>query len=671
MSKSDTPASGPENPSTTQTGQTTGASGLTGLIEVAVERQNDVLLISEIDGIADRIVYANAAITQHTGYSPEEVIGNTPRMFQGPDTSPETRAMIRKALDAFEPIQAEILNYRKDGTPYWTEMQISPIFDNAGQATHMVSVQRDVTEKKARNAAVRRKDERFLLALEASANAIWEWTIKTDRVEYRDETQGWSWHGEHHGHREGQGLNTLVDLVHPDDRDRVCRSLSVALDGSDALYFEAYRFRRPDGSYAEVSDRQVILRDPDGQAERVIGSILDTSEKYSLENRMPQFQRLELLGEMTSGIAHNFNNLLTVILGNVDRLRDGEPDQDTTQNTIRMIDEAAQRGAALTDHLMSFSQVEKLTLEATDIQCMIDAIEPVWRNLLPPEIHLDIQFGPDLRSVQTDPAHLEAAILNLVINARDAMPDGGDLSIRVENLEAGSELVRSQDGIEASHYVVITVADTGTGMPPEDVASAFDPFFTTKAPGKGTGLGLSSAYGFIRQSGGFITLESTVGRGTTINLFVRVADDAPAPSVPATRKSPLKDGGHRILVVDDDALVREYVQTLLVALNYKITTAANGAEALQLLAEDPHFDLLFTDILMEGGMSGLDLARQTKALYPDLPILFTSAYPDLSELPLDGPLDTPRILRKPYRARDLSVAVMAAINTADLPRSED
>ena len=631
------------------------------LIQIAVARQNDVLIITAVEGTRDRIVYVNDAITQHSGYSPAEVIGNTPRMFQGPDTSRETLDLIRSAVDSQSPIRAELLNYRKDGSTYWIEINISPIFNPAGKATHMVAAQRDITERKVMQEVMQRTDQRFLLALEASANAIWEWSIASDSFEYRDEMPGRSWHGRHHGVIRGQGLGPLLELVHPDDRDRVARAMQSELKACTPLRIEEYRLRRPNGSYAHVSDRHFILRGPDGVAERMIGSILDISAERELDRRMGQSERLALMGEMTGGIAHNFNNLLTVILGNVDRLRGDDLDAEARQATLRMIDDAAQRGAALTEHLMTFSQVDKLTLKPTDIHRLIDSLSPVCRNLLPPDIDFDILQEDGLWPVSTDPTHLEAAILNLVINARDAMPDGGKLTIAVENLEQGSAVIRARDGVDPSRYVVIRVSDTGTGMSPETVKAAFDPFFTTKPQGKGTGLGLSSAYGFMQQSGGFMRLSSTLGEGTEVRMFLRVADKLPLPGISQDDNVPMKDGGHHILIVDDDALVREYVRTMLASLRYRVTTASNGAEALELLASGTDFDLLFTDILMEGSMNGWELARQAQALYPDLPVLFTSAYPDLDESPAEGQARTVTILRKPYRASDLAVAILSAI----------
>lgn len=650
--------------------QGTGAADLQSLIKIAVARQNDVLIITAIDGRNDKIVYANAAIYQHSGYRPDEVVGKTPRMFQGPDTSRATRSSIRAAVDAHQPILAEILNYKKDGTPFWTEMNITPILNDSGDATHMVSVQRDVTEKKVMHETMKRRDRRFLLALEASANAIWEWNIATDEVAYRDEIPGRSWHGQSHGRKTGKGLVTFLEFVHPQERKRIQDAILLKLNGTETLHTEEYRFHRPDGSYADVSDRQFILRTADGSAERIIGTILDISDKRSLEDRMPQFQRLEVLGEMTGGIAHNFNNLLTVILGNIDRLRASNLDSTEKQNTIRMIDEAAQRGAALTEHLMSFSQVEKLSLQSIDVRKLVESISPVWRNLLPPEIYFDIRFALGLWPVRTDPVHLEAAILNLVINARDAMPDGGKLSIEIENLGEGADLVRAQKGLAQHRYVMIRVSDNGSGMSPEDLNLAFDPFFTTKPPGKGTGLGLSSAYGFLRQSGGNVSLESNLGQGTTVSIFLLAADTPPVSDKRSKPRHLLKDGGHHVLVVDDDPLVREYVRALLASLEYEISTAATGTEALALLAADDGVDLLFTDILMEGGMNGLELAQQAQSLYPDLPVLFTSAYPDLAEFLPDTQTSQLRILRKPYRARELSIAVLSALGATEAPPTD-
>ncbi len=640
------------------------------LIETAVARQNDVLIITAIEGKTDRIVYANPAIFKHSGYLPQEVIGNTPRMFQGPETSRSTRDLIRAAVDARQPVRAELLNYAKNGAQYWTEINITPILDANGRGTHMVSVQRDITERRKTREAVHSNDQRFRRALRASANAIWEWTLATDEVEYRDESAGLFWLGKHYGNTQGMGLGALFDLIHPDDRDSIEHTLMEKIAGDEHLHIAEYRFRRPDGSYADVSDRQFILRNTDGKAERLIGSLLDISEKRELENRRNQSQRLELLGEMTGGIAHNFNNLLTVILSSIDRLRDDHLEGNAVLDTIRMIDEAAQRGAALTEHLMSFSQAKALTLESVDVGRLIEQVSPVWRNLLPPEIRLDVHCDPELWPVRTDKVHLEAAILNLVINSRDAMPEGGDILIETDNIEAGSNQLRALGGENLSRYVMITVTDNGIGMSPEHVKVAFDPFFTTKAATGGTGLGLSSAHGFMRQTGGFMRLQSTPGLGTTVRIFLKTAETKPEPEIVPTLREIPADGGYCILVVDDDPLVRDYVRALLTSLNYRVKIASNGEDALEQLATDGKVDLLFTDILMDGGMNGWELAQSARALVPELPVLFTSAYPDAAKPPSQDLTGTRNMLRKPYRSRDLSMAILATLAAADGPETE-
>ena len=639
------------------------------LIEIAVARQNDVLTITAVEGKTDRIIYANPAIAKHSGYSVEEVVGNTPRMFQGPDTSRATLDLIRSAVDARQPIRAELLNYGKNGASYWTEIDITPIFDDSGQATHMVSVQRDVTARKNNRDAVQRSDKRFRLALKASANAIWEWNVATGEVEYRDEMPGLSWRGRNHGNTRGDGLRVLLDLVHPDDRDRIQQTLLVKIAGNDQLHIAEYRLRRPDGSYADVSDRQFILRNPDGTAERLIGSILDVSEKRELENRQRQSQRLELLGEMTGGIAHNFNNLLTVILGNVDRLRHDHPSGTPNPETIRLIDDAAQRGAKLTQDLMSFSHGKALTLVSVDAGRLVDQASPVWRNLLMPSIHLSIRNGPALWPVHTDKTHLEAALLNLVLNARDAMPDGGDLLVQTENIETGSDLALDDTERQASRYVMITVSDTGVGMPPEHVKAALDPFFTTKAPGEGTGLGLSSAHGFLQQSGGFIRLQSSPGKGTSVRVLLPADDNPPEPEVETGVGTLPPDGSYCILVVDDDPLVSEFVQAALTSLGHTVMMASNGFDALQLLGTGSKIDLLFTDILLDSAMNGWQLAILAQALFPGLPVLFTSADPDSAKPPTQALTGAINLLRKPYRIHDLSGAVVSAITAAEEPES--
>lgn len=634
------------------------------LIEHALAVQSDVLIITAVEGRSERIVYANPAIEAHSGYSVAEVIGKSPKMFQGPETSRQTLDRIRSAIDECRPVRAELLNYGKSGASYWTEIDISPIFDAGGKASHMVAVQRDVTQRNLTYEAARRSDQRFRLALKASANAVWDWDIATGEVEFRDELAGHWWNGQLHGNKRGNDLSVLLDLIHPDDRDHTLRSLLEKIAGTDQLHIAEYRFKRPDGSFAHVSDRQFILRGPDGKAERLIGSLLDISEKHEVERRRHKSQRLELLGEMTGGIAHNFNNLLTVILGNVDRLREEQSIGSQSIETIQLIDKAVQRGAKLTEDLMSFSHGRAMTLAPVDVRQLVERAVPDWTHLLSPKITLHVKSDAALWPVKSDKAQLEAVLLNLVLNARDAMPDGGTLFIGAENVPAGSDLLRAETREQSLRYVMISVEDTGSGMPPEHAKMAFDPFFTTKAPGEGSGLGLSSAHGFLKQSGGFIRLQSELHMGTTISVFLQASDREPEPERDPQPWNIPSDGGHCILVVDDDAMVREFVRTVLLSLDYKVLVAENGEEAMRVLKSGSKVDLLFTDILMDTDMSGWDLACQARALFPELPVLFTSAYPDSVEQPqtVAGAI---KLLRKPYRIRDLSIAILSAIAVAE------
>lgn len=387
-------------------------------------------------------------------------------------------------------------------------------------------------------------------------------------------------------------------------------------------------------------------------------SSLKTARTMRPDWETPKLQKLDIMSEMTGNIAQNFNNLLTVILGNIDRLRDPALHGPAREETIRMIDDAAQRGTALADHLMSFAQVEQLTLKTVDLRELIEAGLPKWRTLLPPEIILDVRHEGALRPVTTDPVHLEAAMLNLVINARDAMPEGGALTIDLRSVAPGSA---AGTALDDTHHVTLTVTDTGHGMSPEVFHSAFEPYFTSERRGKGPGLGLSGVCGFIRQSGGDMMLSSAPGHGTSVTLFLPLAHPAPCPDTHPHKRADADT--HTILVVDDDPLVRAYVQTLLISLHHTVIIAASGEEALEILRGGRPVDLLFSDVQMHGGMNGYDLARAARALDPGLAVLMTSGHPGSDRTAPENLT----LLRKPYRARALSEAVQSTIAAAQTP----
>lgn len=625
------------------------------LIDAALARQTDMVVITEAGNFDEpygpRIVYVNDAFERLTGYSKREGIGNTPRMLQGPGTDRQQLGRIREALANESPVRCEVLNYTRTGDAYWIELDITPLFDPQGHCTHFVAVQRDITERKQREAELHLAQERFQLISRATNDVIWDWDFATNRVWWNDSMT------KVFGHDPAElepGLESWTNRIHPDDRERVVDSIHVVIDGKEELWSEAYRFARSDGQYANVIDRGFVNRDANGKATRMVGSVIDTTERMEMEERLRESQKLEAVGHLTGGVAHDFNNLLTVILGNAEMLAELSTDP-TLRPMAEMTVTAAQRGAELTSRLLAFARRQPLAPKATDLNQLVEAIWPLIRRTLPENIELEFVPDPDLGIVEIDANELDTALLNLVVNARDALIDGGSLTIETANAVLDSDYAERHFDVEPGEYVMICVSDTGIGMDSATAHRAFEPFFTTKSAGKGSGLGLSMVFGFTKQSGGHIKIYSEQGEGTTIKLyFPRVHGAQHSTYQPAADMQP-EGGTEHILIAEDDDLVLQHLEGQLRSLGYRVTAVTSGPEALAALEANPGVDLLLTDIIMPGGMNGRELADRARQLYPSLKVLFTSGYTE-NAIVHHGRLDPGvQLLSKPYTWLELAI----------------
>jgi signal transduction histidine kinase/ActR/RegA family two-component response regulator len=383
-----------------------------------------------------------------------------------------------------------------------------------------------------------------------------------------------------------------------------------------------------------------------------------------LNVRLRQSQKMEAVGQLTGGVAHDFNNLLTVIIGNSELVADGLRDRPALRNLAEMTVKAAERGAELTSRLLAFSRRQPLDPKPSDINRQIADMDPMLRRTLGEHIEIELVRGGGLWKAMVDPGQLENAILNLCLNARDAMPNGGRLTIETANAHLDAAYAASQSEVEPGQYVMIAVSDTGTGMDAATLERAFEPFFTTKDVGKGSGLGLSMVYGFVKQSRGHVRIYSESGQGTTVRLYLPRADGEAQAGAPAAAPAEADRGSGRILLVEDDALVRENAAELLRSLGYDVVPAANGPEALAVLEKGEAFDLLLTDVVMPGGLNGRELAERAHALRPGLLVLYTSGYTE-NAIVHHGRLDRGvELLAKPYRRQDLAAKVRAVLAAA-------
>jgi PAS domain S-box-containing protein len=373
------------------------------------------------------------------------------------------------------------------------------------------------------------------------------------------------------------------------------------------------------------------------------------------EALLHQAQKMEVVGQLTGGLAHDFNNLLMIIGGNLDLIRGRISDHHVVKRLDQVLT-AVQRGAKLTQQLLAFSRIQTLSPTSFCLNVLLPDIEMLIQRAVGSEIQVSFHLDESLWFCRADPNQLESAILNLAINARDAMPKGGSLTVTTENRMLDEAAIALLGDVAPGRYVVVTLTDTGTGMPQDVVARVFEPFFTTKDVGKGSGLGLSQVYGFARQSGGHVAVQSEVGKGTSVHLYLPWTEPVQA-HIPKVVEERPPEAGHytKVLIVEDDSDLREVATHLVVGLGYAACSASGGSEAIAKLETEPDIGLVFTDILMPGGMSGFELAAEIRRRRPEIPILMTSGFPGHF---LPGVCESFPIIRKPFTQIELASAFL-------------
>jgi signal transduction histidine kinase/CheY-like chemotaxis protein len=379
------------------------------------------------------------------------------------------------------------------------------------------------------------------------------------------------------------------------------------------------------------------------------------------EAQIRQAQKMEAIGQLTGGVAHDFNNILTVITGTIEILGDAVKDRPHLSQITNMISAAASRGADLTQRLLAFARQQPLQPRNTDVNALVIDAARLLRPTLGEQIEIDSMLAHDSAPALIDPSQLSTAILNLALNARDAMPNGGKLTLETKNVVLDENYARMNSEVKPGNYVMIAVSDTGAGIPRSLLYKVFEPFFTTKDVGKGSGLGLSMVYGFVKQSNGHIKIYSEEGHGTTVKLYLPQATGVAAAPVTETGLGGAERGDESILIVEDDALVREYVVTQISRFGYHALTASNAAEGLAIINSDQRVDLLFTDVIIPGGMNGRQLATEAVKRRPGLKVLYTSGYAE-NAIVHHGRLDAGvLLLPKPYLSSDLARMIRTAL----------
>src|SRR5438552_1022484 len=502
-----------------------------------------------------------------------------------------------------------------------------------------------------------RSEERYRFAARATNDAIYDWNIGPNEFEWREGMTGLF------GYGEGEIQPTpewITSLVHPDDTERVTGTFFAVFEQGGNQWKAEYRLRRKDGKYANVEGRAYIIRGPDGAPTRVIGAISDRTQQQSLESQLRQSQKMEAIGRLAGGIAHDFNNILTVIRMSSEFLLSGIPETDEKYQDAQEIMKAGERAARLTRQLLAFSRHQVLNPTQLSLNDVVNAMEGMVRRVVSENIEITTELEPSLFSIRADAGQMEQVLLNLVINAADAMPSGGNLSIRISNATVDSTFSALHLDVLPGEYACMTVSDTGIGMDQETVARIFEPFFTTKGVGKGTGLGLSTVHGIVTQSGGRIWVYSEPGTGTTFKIFLPRTQ---ATSEALTTTSVLEESEaptETILLVEDEEQTREAVQRTLVRAGYKVIVARTGVDALELATvHNGAIDLVLTDSMMPE-VGGAELARRLRKDRPDIHIVMMSGY---TEDALEGDVDVPDrfFIEKPFTRVELMTVLRSAL----------
>lgn len=497
----------------------------------------------------------------------------------------------------------------------------------------------------------------------ATNDAVRDWNVKTGGLSWPHGLQ--SLFGYDAASAAGQ-INFWQKNLHPGDRARIGASIRDALAGDDEHWTAEYRFRRADGTDLNILERALILRDATGAATRFIGSLMDVTARKQLQDQLCRSQRMEAFGQLAAGVAHDFNNFLTTILGYGDLLLQERQIKGMLADHVTEIRAAAGRASALTQQLLAFSRRQPLEAAVVEVNSVIANLERSLLRLIGENISVVCHLHHEKAGahIKADPGQVTQIILNLAVNARDAMPYGGQLTLEtaIVDVKSEQESALSEDNVVPGQYVLITVADTGSGMSEEAKAHLFEPFFTTKVDDHRSGLGLAASYGIVRQSGGHLRVESEEGKGTTIHVCLpRVPAPPPPPYKKPTEKK-VRGGTETILVLEDDVSVRHISVRVLRALGYKVIEAASSNDARRLLSENGgrKVDLLLTDMVMPH-ISGRRFADALRAAHPNIKVLFISGYLEESLQPSDRCEPGMFFLPKPFDSEQLATKVREAL----------
>ncbi|APX86063.1 hybrid sensor histidine kinase/response regulator [Methylorubrum extorquens] len=622
------------------------------------------------DGFHD---YFNKRWYDFTGMTEGAIDGEAWNGMFHPDDQERAWATWRRCLATGEPYRIEYRLRHRSGQYRWVLGRAQPVHDEAGQIKRWFGTCTDIQEiVEAREVLARSREELERLVAERTADRDRMWRLSTDimlvaRYDATIEAVNPAW-TTLLGWDEGDLLGrAFMDLVHPDDVAATLAEVGRLSEGLTTLRFEN-RYRSKDGSYRWLSWTAVPAEELIHAVGRDITAEKEAAQALAeTEEALRQAQKMEAVGQLTGGIAHDFNNLLTGIVGSLDMMqtRIAQGRTDAIERYVKAAMSSANRAAALTHRLLAFARRQPLDPKPVNANTLVTSLEDLLRRTIGEAIGLEIVTAGGLWPTLCDPHQLESAILNLAINARDAMPDGGKLTIETCNTHLDRAYAKLHPGVEPGQYICICVTDTGAGMPPDVIARAFDPFFTTKPIGQGTGLGLSMIYGFARQSEGHAKIYSEVGKGTTVKLYLPrhcgalTEEDAQGSGLTEAHRA---EAGETVLVVEDEPVVRDLIVEVLADLGYRALEAQDGPSGLKVLQSRGRIDLLVTDVGLPG-LNGRQLADQAREARPDLKVLFITGYAENAMFG-NGRLDPGmQMMTKPFPVDALAIRIREMIES--------
>ncbi len=604
---------------------------------------------------------ANRAVEEYFKMPAAAVIGKRSRDVVSPEQAAAFEALDRDVLNGGKIVSFEHDYESADGSMRRMSAKKVPVAGDNGEMQYLITLSEDITDHIQLEKERDRNREFLNNIIENVTVTVLAKDAHTLRYVLVNKAAEKLW-GVSRGELIGK---TAHDVFGKETADLIDRHDRKLMESGSNLYASEHIIETPRNGKRLVTTSRIAIRDRMGEVQYLLGVVEDVTERKRIEDQLRQAQKMEAIGNLTGGVAHDFNNLLTAITGTIDILAEAVAQKPELVAITELISDAADRGAELTSQLLAFARKQPLQPRKTEVNSLVAESEKLVLPTLGAQIEIETILAPDLWPALVDPTQLSSALLNLAINARDAMPDGGKLTLETSNVSLGRSDASPQSDVLPGDYVLIAVSDTGTGIPEAIRDKIFEPFFTTKGFGDGTGLGLAMVYGFLKQSGGHIKVYSEEGHGTTFRIYLPRAGAGAAsiPSKPA--ESQLEGGTETILIVENDDLVRASVTTQMRRLGYQTLSAASAAEAIAVADGGAHFDLLFTDVIMPGKMNGRELAEAMAKRRSPLKVLFTSGYAENAIVHHDRLDAGVLFLAKPYHKSALARMLRRALDGAE------